>query len=425
MGYRHIKYLESVEHNRKLFYLDRGAIDLPPITDFISIAPGSEARSLTTGEKWVLNTKYKWVWVGTGDCCCSGGSGSGNGGGQGDGDGDVPVPGEEPSINGVTIVPQNITVGLGAVISFSAKIDGDSKLNQGITWTLKGQNSVNTRIVNDGTLTIAENEKSKIITVRATSQGDTSKYAQATVTVDPEIEDPTVEVITNVVIAPREIEVIRGRSVLFSATVHGVNLVNRDVIWEVSGMSSNTTKIDQTGKLTIGSDEMNRLLVVRATAAGNASVTDSITVTTVLESDADNPMAITGVRVIPDTVRVGQGYSTKFAAVVDGQMNPPQDVQWKVVGTIDPTTRVTSNGVLFVGENEKVGLLTVIATSVYAPDIFGESDVQVLDKDDPNVQEEIKQKTVTAVLVVPDAVDVPENTLKIFSAIVIGNNDPS
>lgn len=69
--------------------------------------------------------------------------------------------------------------------------------------------------------------------------------------------------------------------------------------------------------------------------------------------------------------------------------------------------------------------MTVIATSVYAPDIFGESDVQVLDKDDPNVQEEIKQKTVTAVLVVPDAVDVPENTLKIFSAIVIGNNDPS
>ena len=425
MGYRHIKYLESVEHNRKLFYLDRGAIDLPPITDFTSIAPGSEARSLTTGEKWVLNTKYKWVWIGTGDCCCSGGSGSGNGGGQGDGDGDVPVPGEEPSINGVTIVPQNITVGLGAVISFSAKIDGDSKLNQGITWTLKGQNSVNTRIANDGTLTIAENEKSKTITVRATSQGDTSKYAQATVTVDPEIEDPTVEVITNVVIAPREIEVIRGRSVLFSATVHGVNLVNRDVIWEVSGMSSNTTKIDQTGKLTIGSDEMNRLLVVRATAAGNTSVTDSITVTTVLESDADNPMAVTGVRVIPDTVRVGQGYSTKFAAVVDGQMNPPQDVQWKVVGTIDPTTRVTSNGVLFVGENEKVGLLTVIATSVYAPDIFGESDVQVLDKDNPNVQEEIKQKTVTAVLVVPDAVDVPENTLKIFSAIVIGNNDPS
>lgn len=244
MGYRHIKYLESVEHNRKLFYLDRGAIDLPPIIDFTSIAPGSEARSLTTGEKWVLNTKYKWVWIGTGDCCCSGGSGSGNDGGQGEGDGDVPVPGEEPSINGVTIVPQNITVGLGAVISFSAKIDGDSKLNQGITWTLKGQNSVNTRIANDGTLTIAENEKSKIITVRATSQGDTSKYAQATVTVDPEIEDPTVEVITNVVIAPREIEVIRGRSVLFSATVHGVNLVNRDVIWEVSGMSSNTTKID-------------------------------------------------------------------------------------------------------------------------------------------------------------------------------------
>lgn len=189
------------------------------------------------------------------------------------------------------------------------------------------------------------------------------------------MENPTAEQITNVVIAPREIEVIRGRSVLFSATVHGANLVSRDIIWEVSGMSSNSTKIDQNGKLTVGSDEMNRLLVVKVTSAGNPAVSDSTTVSTVAENDANNPMAITGVRVLPETVRVGQGYSTKFAAIVDGQMNPPQDVQWKVVGTIDPTTRITPNGVLFVGENEKVGLLTVIATSVYSPDIFGESDV--------------------------------------------------
>ena len=178
MGYKHIKHLESVEYNRKLFYLDRGAIDLPPITDLTSITPGSESRSLTTGEKWILNTKYKWVYVGTcGWCGCTGGSGSGNSGGSGSDDGDVPVPGEEPTINGVTLTPQNITVGLGATISFNAQVDGSSQLNQGITWTIKGQNSVQTTITSDGILHIAENEKNKTITVRATSQGDTTKYA--------------------------------------------------------------------------------------------------------------------------------------------------------------------------------------------------------------------------------------------------------
>lgn len=42
---------------------------------------------------------------------------------------------------------------------------------------MKGQNSVQTKITADGILTIAENEKNKTITVRATSQGDPSKYA--------------------------------------------------------------------------------------------------------------------------------------------------------------------------------------------------------------------------------------------------------
>nr|CRY98077.1 hypothetical protein [uncultured prokaryote] len=73
MGYKFVKHLESANYNRKLFFLDRGAIDLPPIVNLTDIMPGSESRSLSTGEKWVLNTHYKWVWIGTGDCCCSGG----------------------------------------------------------------------------------------------------------------------------------------------------------------------------------------------------------------------------------------------------------------------------------------------------------------------------------------------------------------
>lgn len=425
MGYKHIKHLESVEYNRKLFYLDRGAIDLPPITDLNSIRPGSEARSLTTGEKWVLNTKYKWVWVGNGDCCCSGGNGSGNNGGNGSADGDVPVPGEEPTINGVTITPQNIIVGLGSVISFMAKIDGNSKLNQGITWTIKGQNSVQTKITADGILTIAENEKNKTITVRATSQGDPSKYAQAVVTVDPEMEEPLKEVITGVAITPRDVEVIRGRSVLFSAQATGINVTNRKVHYSITGNTSGNTTINDDGLLKVATDELSKLIIVKAVSDADSGVVDSTTVTTVVEADAENPVAVTKVEIIPDSVEIGVGMSYQFAAVVHGEMNPPLDVVWKVSGTTDPNTRITPNGTLFIGEDEKPGLISVEAISVFMPEVFAEADVIVVGKDDPKYPDIVNQKTVDAVLVVPDAVEVPENTLKIFSAIVIGSNSPS
>lgn len=427
MGYRHIKHLESVEYNRKLFYLDRGAIDLPPITDFTSIAPGSEARSLSTGEKWILNTQYKWVWVGAGDCCCTGGNGSGgtNGSGSGDGDGDVPVPGEEPTIQGVTITPQNITVGLGAQIAFLAQIEGSSKLNQGITWSVKGQNSIDTKITPDGILKIAENEKNKNITVRATSQGDTKMFAQAVVTVDSEMEEPLKEMVTAVTIMPKEIEVIRGRSVLFTTVVSGANLTNKDVVYSITGQTSGSTTIDGDGLLQISSDELSKLIIVKVVSAADPTIADVTTVRTVLESEASNPAVVTKVDVQPKTLRLAQGYTSRLVAEVIGELNPPADVKWSVLGATDLDTRITEHGLLTIGKNEKVGLITVMARSVHSPDQFDECDVQVLDASDPKVIEEMKTSGVTAVIVMPSSIDVPQNTQKIFSAVVIGNNDPS
>lgn len=74
MGHTLIKHLDSTKLNRKLFYLDAGAPDLPPITDKVSIAPGSEARDLPTGDKWILNTQFIWQKIPK-----EGGGGSGGG----------------------------------------------------------------------------------------------------------------------------------------------------------------------------------------------------------------------------------------------------------------------------------------------------------------------------------------------------------
>lgn len=64
MAYRLLAYMDGVEYNRKLFQIDGGEADLPPITNKVDIQPGSEAHSLqvTTG-RWKLDTEYKWIFV--------------------------------------------------------------------------------------------------------------------------------------------------------------------------------------------------------------------------------------------------------------------------------------------------------------------------------------------------------------------------
>ena len=408
MGYKLVKHLDSVNYNRKLFYLDVGAVDLPPIINKSDIMPGSEARSLVTGEKWILNSHYKWTWIGTGD------------GGLAPKP-DAPLPGEEPTINGVTLTPMNITVAPGASVSFKATIDGNTKLNQGITWTVKGNRTVKTTISQDGLLYIADTEKATSLTIRATSQGDPSKYAQAVVVIDATIDDPLETIVTGVTLHPANVEIIRGRSFMFNTDVQGANITDKSVTFKVTGATSANTVISNDGILTVAADEISKVLTVTATSVADPTKSAMAIVSTVAETEASNPMNVKAVVVTPDHAQVGQSFNTQFAAVVKGEANPPQDVVWKVVGSTSAKTRITPNGLLTVGEDEKVGLISVLAISAYDPEIYGEADVQVVAKDTP----EIEKPTVTAVIVNPDNVEMKENTQQIFSAVVIGNNNPS
>lgn len=63
MGNKLVKYLDSSGYNRKLFFLDGGIEDLPEIIGKNDILPGSECHSLTSTDKFVLNTRFEWVQV--------------------------------------------------------------------------------------------------------------------------------------------------------------------------------------------------------------------------------------------------------------------------------------------------------------------------------------------------------------------------
>ena len=416
MGATFVKHLESANYNRKLFYLDRGAEDLPEIINHRDIMPGSECRSLTTGERWILNTHFKWVYIDENWICNCGGN-------TGDGSTDPITPGEEPVIEGVTINPTNITVGLGAKISFQAQIVGDSALTQGITWTIKGQTSKDTKISKDGILTIADDETCKTITVRATAQGDSTKYAQAVVTVDAEIENPLDPVVTGITIIPSEAEIILGKDMMFNAIVSGVNITDNSVTYSISGQDNPNTTINADGVLHVDINEGSRVIIVTAASVLDPEVKATSTVSVTDEQHATNPdnANITEVVIIPENVTVGKGYSTQFAAQVRGTGNPSQEVVYRVSGHTSADTYITNNGTLYVGADEETNLITVTAHSVYAPDKVASADVVVVSADTPGVD----KVTVDAVVINPAMAELAEGTWLVFSATVIGQNSPS
>lgn len=433
MGYQLVKHLESQQYNRKLFYLDQGAEDLPPITNFTDIQPGSEARSLTTGEKWILNTHYKWVYIKESGCgCCGGSSGAGGGNAGGDGSGNTPgggtevvdpdpVPGEEPTIEGITLSPLNITVGQGATVAFTAVVQGNVQLSRGVKWTIKGQRVSDTTITQDGILKIGEKETSKTITVRVTSEVDESVYAQAVVSVDVNMEDPLAPMVTGIALVPTDVEVVLGRSVMFNTMVNGVNLSDFSAVYSVSGQSSTNTYINQDGTLHVGADELSKVLVVTAKAAADQRFFATATVSVTDSQHAVDQSTVTEVIVYPGATQIGCGYSQQFAAKVNGVNNPSQQVVWKLTGATSSDTRVTPNGLVFVGEDEKSNMLVLTAYSQKTPEVYGEAIIDVVPAETPGVDE----VTVDAIIITPDLVELEQGWQTVFKAVVIGKNNPS
>ena len=74
----------------------------------------------------------------------------------------------------------------GGTKTFSAVVSG-TDLSHNVTWTISGENSTGTIITTGGVLTVASDETATNLTVKATSEADTSKSGTAAVTVSKKI----------------------------------------------------------------------------------------------------------------------------------------------------------------------------------------------------------------------------------------------
>lgn len=90
---------------------------------------------------------------------------------------------ETPAVSDVAVTPSALTMGKGTSTQFTATVTNAGFASTGVTWSISGQQSANTRIDGQGRLYIAQDESATTITVTATSVFNTGKSNTATVTV--------------------------------------------------------------------------------------------------------------------------------------------------------------------------------------------------------------------------------------------------
>ena len=177
----------------------------------------------------------------------------------------------------VIVLPETADMAKGDRLQFTAQLDGVVLTSQEVDWELLGKLVSNTNTnVNDGLLSIAPDETSTTLTVRATLKTDNSRYGEATVTV----VTPTV---TAVKVTPATVSIQKSAQSpqqQITAVVEGTHNPSQDVTWSVIGANNSGTKIDaNSGQLSVTMNETATTITVRATSMldpnkyGEATVT--------------------------------------------------------------------------------------------------------------------------------------------------------
>ncbi len=97
---------------------------------------------------------------------------------------DLDVPGAgAASVDAVSVIPGITTVTAGNTQQFRESVTVQNGAAKTVTWSVEGNQSANTKISQAGLLTVAEDETAAILTVRATSTLDATKFGEASVSV--------------------------------------------------------------------------------------------------------------------------------------------------------------------------------------------------------------------------------------------------
>lgn len=90
---------------------------------------------------------------------------------------------ESGEILSVTVTPSSASVEKGKTIQFRAEVKGTGSYDAGVKWSISGANGEDTKIDENGQLTVAADESAATITVTAISVADPEKSASSVITI--------------------------------------------------------------------------------------------------------------------------------------------------------------------------------------------------------------------------------------------------
>ncbi|MDF9866554.1 hypothetical protein OKW22_000107 [Bacilli bacterium PM5-3] len=220
----------------------------------------------------------------------------------------------------------------------------------GVTWSVSGATSADTKVDATGKLSVGADETAKTLTVTATSKEDTTKSASATVTVK---DKPGL----TLALTPATKQVFKkeATTVQYTATPT-TTAAGTTVTYAISGNTEAGTTIDGNGLLTVDANENSSEITITATA------TNASTNPTTASATAKLSLVEIDVIVNPLTATVAKGYEQKFTATVQNDLNK-DGVTWAVSGATSADTKVDANGKLVIGIDETATTLNVTATS--------------------------------------------------------------
>jgi uncharacterized protein YjdB len=269
---------------------------------------------------------------------------------------DVIITGQNKQVESVDITSDNTISSNHGTLALTATVLPTDADVQSVTWSIVSSDT-DTASISGATLTAIRNGK---VTVRATSDGNPTIYAEKEITISNQIVEPTAIIVKGEGNAT-SISSDKG-TLQMSVDVSPTEAANT-VTWSISSSDADTASISPTGLLTA---KLNGKVTVRATSTIVNTVYGEKEITITNQS-----INVTSITVAGADITTNGGFSTMTATVAPTNATE-QGVTWSVsdatIATIDATGKLTAlkNGTVTVTATTKESGSTVAGTKVVA-----------------------------------------------------------
>lgn len=278
------------------------------------------------------------------------------------------------TVTGVEVTPNTVTVKQGTTQEFQAKVVGTLNPSQSVTWSVEGAD-METTISPAGILTVGNGESHNSLTIRATSNVNSTVSGTAVVTIQAieRLMKPTGlnwDWSTGNVVTKAE----ASWSPVTDAVGYRIALQkDGEVLGEILELGKDVVSYDFKERITQAGTYLFQVTAM-GDGTGHRDSEPEISSNHIYEQKP----VVQKVTVSPSEATVAKGAKQQFTATVMGEFEPSEAVTWSIEETtVAEGTGITATGELAVHEEETNTVLTIRATSLADSAIFGQAKVNI------------------------------------------------